>query len=60
MLNLAVMMLVAAFVLVACGCFVMLRPKAALVFVICGLVIFGLGVARDMAYPPQPTIVVLG
>jgi hypothetical protein len=60
MLNLAVMMLVAALSVCAVGCFVMLRPKTAAILAIGGLVIFGLGVAHDIAYPPQPIVAVLG
>lgn len=52
MVNLAIMAIVAAFMLLACACFVMLRPKTAAVFAVCGLVIFGCGVVRDTFDPP--------
>jgi hypothetical protein len=53
-------MLVVALSVCGFGCFVMLRPKTAAILAIFALVIFGLGLAHDIAYPPQPIVAILG
>ncbi|GLS21508.1 hypothetical protein GCM10007874_45250 [Labrys miyagiensis] len=59
MVNLAIMAIVVALMFLASACFIMLRPKTAAVFVVCGLVIFGCGVVRDTLDPPEGMATVL-
>ena len=60
-INITIMTIVVALLFLACALFVMLRPKTAIAFGLCGVVLFGCGVVRDMMYPPQTiAIVVLG
>ena len=59
MVNLAIMAIVVALMFLACTCFIMLRPKTAAIFAVCGLVIFGCGVVRDVFDPPPGMAIIV-
>ncbi|GLS21971.1 hypothetical protein GCM10007874_49880 [Labrys miyagiensis] len=52
MLNVAIMVIVIALMLLAYACFVLLRPKTAVFFIVCGVGIFGCGLVLDTPSPP--------